>query len=224
MYYYTNNDNDYSYDSGVTSSTDSQESVDNTSIIIDLYGEGQFDSDNSDNDNSDYDSDMDSNDGIIYDIINVEDAQHFYSEKIHNKYYIGLSHIYMYNNCQQLLLSASVSAPIFFKHSYDNINDYLYYYGLTRITNHQVQILQVDVIQEGYLEIVTVLNKTHWLRLVQRHWKKIYKQRKETIQQRILPENLFYNEVHGNYPISVSYLPSLYGMLSHYNNTNKLIE
>ena len=71
MYYYTNNDNDYSYDSGVTSSTDSQEPEDYTSIIIDLYGEGQFDSDNSDNDNSDYDSDMDSNDGIIYDIINV---------------------------------------------------------------------------------------------------------------------------------------------------------
>lgn len=223
MYYYTNNDNDYFDDSGVTSSTDSQEPEDNTSLIIDLYGEGQFDSDNNYSD-YDSDSDMDSNDGIIYDIINVEDAQHFYSEKIHNKYYIGLSHIYTNNNCQQLLLSASVSAPIFFKHSYDNINDYLYYYGLTRITNHQVQILQVDVIQEGYLEIVTVLNKTHWLRLVQRHWKKIYKQRKETIQQRILPENLFYNEVHGNYPISVSYLPSLYGMLSHYNNTNKLIE
>ena len=219
MYYYTNNNNDYFDDSGLTSSTDSQEPEDNTSIIIDLYGEGHFDSDNSDNDNSDYDSDMDSNDGIIYDIINVEDAQHFYSEKIHNKYYIGLSHIYTNNNCQQLLLSASVSAPIFFKHSYDNINDYLYYYGLTRITNHQVQILQVDIIQEGYLEIVTVVNKTHWLRLVQRHWKKIYKQRKTIIQQRILTENLFYNEIHGNYPISISYLPTIHGMLSQYNNT-----
>ena len=220
MYYYPNTNNDYFDDSGLTNSTDSQETDDNTSLIIDLYGEGHFDSDNSDNDNSD----MDSNYGIIYDIINVEDAQHFYSEKIHNKYYIGLSHIYTHNNTQQLLLSASVSAPIFFKHSYDNINDYLYYYGLTRITNHQVQILQVDIIQEGYLEIVTVLNKTYWLRLVQRHWKNIYRQRKTVIQQRILPENLFYNEVNGNYPINISYLPSLYGMLSQYNNTNKLIE
>tara|TARA_E500000331_G_scaffold53738_1_gene47202 strand:- start:4607 stop:5269 length:663 start_codon:yes stop_codon:yes gene_type:complete len=220
MYYYPNTNNDYFDDSGLTNSTDSQETDDNTSLIIDLYGEGHFDSDNSDNDNSD----MDSNYGIIYDIINVEDAQHFYSEKIHNKYYIGLSHIYTHNNTQQLLLSASVSAPIFFKHSYDNINDYLYYYGLTRITNHQVQILQVDIIQEGYLEIVTVLNKTYWLRLVQRHWKNIYRQRKTVIQQRILPENLFYNEVNGNYPISISYLPSLYGMLSQYNNTNQLID
>ena len=215
MYFYNNNYNNDIDDYGSNDSTDSsinQESYDNTSIIIDLYGEGHFDSDN------DYDSDNE----IIHDDINVEDSHHFYSEKIHNKYYIGLSH--NYSNTQQLLLSASVSAPIFFKYSYDNINDYLYYYGLTRITNHQVQILQVDIIQEDGFEIVTVVNKTHWLRLVQRHWTKIYKQRKTVIQQRILPENLFYNEVHGNYPISISYLPSLRGMLSQYNNTNPLIE
>ena len=215
MYYYTNNDNDYFDDSGITSSTDSQEPEDNTSIIIDLYGEGHFDSD-SDSDYSDYE--------LIHDIINVEDSFHFYSEKVHNRYYIGLSHNYINNDTQQLLLSSSVSAPIFFKYSYDNINDYLYYYGLTRIMNHQVQILKVNIIQENGFDIVSVLNKTYWLRLVQRHWKKTYKQRKETIQQRILPENIFYNEVHGNYPINISYIPTLHGMLSQYNNTNHLIE
>jgi len=215
MYFYTDNYHNDNYDSGstdTTSSNISQESYNNTSIIIDLYGEGHFDSDS--------DSDDDSDSGIDYDGINVEDSLHFYSEKIHNKYYIGLSHIYNSNNSQQLLLSTAVSAQVFFKHSYDNINSYLYYYGLTRIPNHQVQILQADIIQEGGFEIVSVVNKTHWLRLVQRHWKKIYKQRKELIQQRSLPENLFYNEVHGNYPISISYLPSLHGMLSQYNNTD----
>lgn len=214
MYFYNDNYNNGIDASGSSDTTRSSQDTDDTSIIIDLYGEGHFDSDNSD------DSDMESIDEIIYDIINVEDSLHFYSEKIHNKYYIGLSHNSTYNNRQQLLLSASISAPIFFKHSYDNINDYLYYYGLTRIPNHQVQILQVDIIQEGGFEIVTVVNKTHWLRLVQRHWKKIYKQRKMVVQQRILPENLFYNEVHGNYPISISYLPSLHGMLSQYNITD----
>ena len=223
MYIYNGNYNNDNDDSGTDSSI-SQESHDNTSIIINLYGEGHFDSD-SDSDSDSYsDSYSDNDNDSIYYCINVEDSRHFYSEKIHNKYYIGLSHVYTYNNTQQLLLSASVSAPIFFKYSYDNINDYLYYYGLTRITNHQVQILQVDIIQEDGFEIVTVVDKTHWLRLVQRHWKKIYKQRKKIVQQRILPENLFYNEVHGNYPISISYLPSLYGMLSQYNNTNKLVD
>jgi hypothetical protein len=215
MYFYTDNYHNDIDDSGstdTTSSNISQESYNNTSIIIDLYGEGHFDSDSDSDDDSDDDSDSDE--------INVEDSLHFYSEKIHNKYYIGLSHIYNSNNNQQLLLSTSVSAHVFFKHSYDNINNYLYYYGLTRIPNHQVQILQADIIQEGGFEIVSVVNKTHWLRLVQRHWKQIYKQRKELIQQRSLPENLFYNEVHGNYPISISYLPSLQGMLSQYNNTD----
>jgi hypothetical protein len=215
MYFYTDNYHNDIDDSGSTDTTNSnisQESYDNTSIIIDLYGEGHFDSDG--------DGDSDSDSDIDYDGINVEDSFHFYSEKIHNKYYIGLSHIYNSNNSQQLLLSTSVSAHVFFKHSYDNINNYLYYYGLTRIPNHQVQILQADIIQEGGFEIVSVVNKTYWVRLVQRHWKKIYKQRNEIIQQRILPENLFYNEVHGNYPISISYLPSLHGMLSQYNITD----
>jgi hypothetical protein len=209
MYFYTDNYNNDDY--GSTDTASSSQYTDDTSIIIDLYGEGHFDSE---------DDDADSDSGIDYDGINVEDSHHYYSEKIHNNYYIGLSHIYTHNNNQQLLLSASVSAPIFFKYSYDNINDYLYYYGLTRIPNHQVQILQVNIIQEDGFEIVSVINKTHWLRLVQRHWKKIYKQRKELIQQRILPENLFYNEVNGNYPISISCLPSLHGMLSQYNNTD----
>lgn len=221
MYFY--NDNNY-YDatSNITSASDSDsdESQDDTSIIIDLYNSGQFNSDSeSEYDNeSDYHTDLDMNtdDGIEYDSIHVEDSEHFYSEKVDKQYYIGLSHIYNIKNTNYLMLSTTVSPQVFFKHSYDNINNYLYYYGLTRIPNHQVQVLQVDIIQEDGFEIVTVINKTYWLRLLQRHWKKIYKQRKTIIQQRILPENLFYNQVNGKYPINTSYLPSLYGMLSQY--------
>ena len=225
MHYYTDNDFDYFDDSDLTSSTDSQESEDSTSLVIDLYGEGHFDSDS--------DSDIFSTDGVEYDRIHIEDSLHFYSDKVHNKYYIGLSHNYINiglshnyinNYTQQLLLSSSVSAQVFFKYSYNDINNYLYYYSLVHIPNHQVQILQVNIIQADGFEMVTVVNKTHWLRLVQRHWKKIYKQRKTIIQQRILTENLFYNEIHGNYPISVSYLPTIHGMLSQYNNTNIFIK
>lgn len=222
MYFYNDN---YSNDLNAFGSTDTStsstpESYDNTSVIIDLYGEGHFNSDSdnaSDSDSSDSASD---NDGIEYDSIHVEDSSHFYSEKNDKQYYIGLSHIYNIKDRTYLMLSATVSAQVFFNHSYDNINNYLYYYGLVRIPNHQVQILQVNIIQEDGFEIVSAVNKTYWLRLVQRHWKQIYKQRKEVIRQRILPENLFYNEIHGNYQTNISYLPQLRGMLSQYNNAD----
>ena len=117
-----------------------------------------------------------------------------------------------------MLLSASVSAPIFFKYSYDNINNYLYYYGLVRIPNHQVQIMQVNYIEN---DTCSVIIKTYWLRIIQRHWKKKYKQRKYAIQQRSLPQNQLYKEIHGEYPPTILKLPSLHGMLSIYHNTNE---
>ena len=89
---------------------------------------------------------------------------------------------------------------------------------MVRIPNHQVQIMQVHILEN---DTCTVIVKTYWLRLVQRHWKKIYKQRNDIIQQRSLPQNLFYKEIHGEYPPTILKLPSLRGMLSIYHNTNE---
>ena len=86
---------------------------------------------------------------------------------------------------------------------------------MVRIPNHQVQIMQVHILED---ETCTVIVKTYWLRIIQRHWKKIYKQRNYMIQQRSLPQNIFYNEIHGNYTPTISTLPSLHGMLSDYQN------
>ena len=51
------------------------------------------------------------------------------------------------------------------------------------------------------------------------HWKKIYKQRTYIIKQRIKPDNQLYNSIHGKYPLHLSNLPSLHGMLSTYQNS-----
>ena len=49
--------------------------------------------------------------------------------------------------------------------------------------------------------------KTHWLRLVQRRWKKIYKQRQEIIKFRSKPSSLIKREMTGKWPKQSKIMP-----------------
>ncbi len=207
------------YTAPETSGSDSRsDSEDNSTVVIELDSADNTDTESIDSD--DYD-DM-SDDGIEYDSIHNEDAFHFYSEKENGKYYIGLCHLYTnlhahsYAPFTHWLLSTSVSANSFFRHSYDNINNYLYYYGLVRIPQHEVQIMQVDRLAD---ETCAVTIKTHWLRLVQRHWKKTYCKRRNMVRHRMSPQMQHYSQIHGKYPDCISRLPSLKGMLSMYQSS-----
>ena len=216
-----NNSNASMYTARETSGSDSE---DNSTVVIELDSDDNTDTETMDDDSgSDYDmSDYDSDDGIEYDSIHNEDAFHFYSEKENGKYYIGLCHLYSNRHThssapfKHWLLSTSVSANSFFRHSYDNINNYLYYYGLVRIPQHEVQIMQVDRLAD---ETCAVTIKTHWLRLVQRHWKKTYCKRRNMVRHRMSPQMQRYSQIHGKYPDCISRLPSLKGMLSMYQSS-----
>lgn len=70
----------------------------------------------------------------------------------------------------------------------------------------QPQIAQCVYLPGG--ECIAIL-KTFWLRIVQRTWKKIYKQRLHIIQLRKTPASLFYREVHGKWPPMCNRLPGL---------------
>ena len=62
-------------------------------------------------------------------------------------------------------------------------------------------------------ELVAVL-KTFWLRIIQRAWKKVCKERKSILMARRDPVNLSMREVKGVWPQSLRYLPGLKGLLS----------
>ena len=198
-----------------TGSDNRSNSEDNSTVVIELDSADNTDTETIDTDDYDDMSDYDSDVGIEYDSIHNEDAFHFYSEKENGKYYIGLCHMYTHSTSQyrRWLLSTSISANSFFRHSYDNINNYLYYYGLVRIPQHEVQIMQVDRLAD---ETCSVTIKTHWLRLVQRHWKKTYCKRRNMVRHRRSPQMQCYSQIHGKYPECISRLPSLRGMLSRY--------
>lgn len=69
--------------------------------------------------------------------------------------------------------------------------------------------------EELYYSIAII--KTFWLRLVQRNWSRVFKERKRIVALRSNPRSLFYRETHGKWPNDCIYYPCLYGMLSSLN-------
>ena len=86
-----------------------------------------------------------------------------------------------------------------------------YKYIISRPNYIQLHIAKVIYLSGS--ECVAIL-KTFWIKLIQRTWKKIYKQRCNIIALRKLPNSHFYKERTGKWPSNCINLPSLYGMLT----------
>lgn len=63
-------------------------------------------------------------------------------------------------------------------------------------------------------ECVAIL-KTIWLRLIQRTWKKIYKERQRILLLRCRPESLKYIQIYGKWSQECCFMPSLKGMMTY---------
>lgn len=147
-----------------------------------------------------------------YNEIYENDSQHMYSEKINGQYYIGISkYIYQFNT---ILLVNSVSPTVFFRYSFNRIYDYLSKYSVIRMQNAKVHIMKLDILSDGTYSVIL---KTHWLRLIQRHWKKIFKTRKQIIKKRCSIINILSREIYGRYPNELNSLPDIYGMMHCYS-------
>jgi len=57
-------------------------------------------------------------------------------------------------------------------------------------------------------EIIGV-KKTYWIRMIQRRWKKLYKERLNIITKRKNPKALMYRQLHGKWSPELSNLPSI---------------
>ena len=172
-------------------------------------------------------------DDDAYDHIYNEDEQHVLSDKIHNKYYIGKCYNFQediedsYSN-EHIFLSISVSPITFFRHSYSDIMSYLNIFGSFNCFNYYNNIFNRNRIQNTDImkaiviehsdnyQLYTVILKTFWLRLIQRHWKKVYKQQHCIIRQRCKIKNMRYREIHGTYPEKIARLPGIKGLLNCY--------
>ena len=150
----------------------------------------------------------------VFDMIYYDDFEFLDTEKENGHYYIGL---YEYIRSQsELLLGTTVSPKTYYKYTC-NVSRYLRAYSIIRnkYSTKNIHIMQLKIDTHN---TYTVVIKTYWIRLIQRHWKKIYKERMSFIQIRKRLSNQRHFELNGRYVSGNNNLPSsLYGMLGVYN-------
>lgn len=153
----------------------------------------------------------DEDDEIELDRIYYEDVNHLDSDKEDGKYYIGLCK-YLYRPKINLMLN-SVSARTFYRHSYFHVLKHLYYNSSVRLFQPKIEIMKLLVLEDG---TYSVIMKTHWIRLIQRHWRSVLKTRKEIIKGRMNPRSLLCRETTGKFPPGLRVFPGIIGMMRKY--------
>jgi hypothetical protein len=206
------------YDLDNDSDSDSIDSGSTIVFVNDLNGSEISSVNETDNEySSDSDNDFEEFDIIPneweYDEIYQDDSHHVYSEKEHEHYYIGLTKRTHSGGRDVLLMVNSVSPFVFFQYEFERIRKYLAEYSIVRVENAKVHIMKLCILEDG---TYSVLLKTHWLRLVQRHWKKVYAERKKVFRGRRNLANLKHREIYGRWPNGLNRFPSLHGLMMQY--------
>jgi len=165
------------------------------------------------NSDSDSDSSSDDMDDSVDEIYENDDE----FDKIHSHYYIGICKLIRTptNVDNHFLLLNAISAKMFAKYSYSTILQYLTEYSIIRTYQPTIEIMQLLI--SGVDQTYTIVKKTHWLRLVQRHWKKTMLQRADIHKRRCSLSSIKNFEVKGRYPDGLNVLPGLCGMMSAYS-------
>ena len=108
--------------------------------------------------------------------------------------------VFVYNDCYEFIENRNILSPI---RNFENIS--------TRENYVKPEIAECVVLESGHN--VSIL-KTFWLRLVQRRWKNIFRNRKNILRLRCQSTTLKFREVNGHWPANCANLPSIRGMLS----------
>ena len=153
----------------------------------------------------------------------------------YNKFTLGISEIYLpnihglienssQNICEKILVYCIFEADEFYDSEYEAVIDILKNcyeliyennnYNHPTIRNYRNIInnnnyIKLDIIQIEILpteETVCVI-KTFWIKIIQRKWKKVYKERKMLLQNMKNPLTLMKRECSGKFPIKIRNYP-----------------
>jgi hypothetical protein len=209
----------YDNDSDSDDSSLSDESEYNENFYLDMVSDNSSDIDSlSSRESEDSvimeldDFSDDEDDEFIIDQIYYEDVAHLDSEKEDNKLYIGL-YKYMPRPKFFLMLN-SISSRTFFRYNYYHVLKYLYYHGSVRLHQPKIEIMKLVILPDDTYSVVL---KTHWIRLIQRHWRSVLKKRKDIIKGRMNIKSLMWREINGKFPHGLNVFPRLIGMMRHYS-------
>lgn len=129
-------------------------------------------------------------DDIWSDIFDSEQASYVEDNLITGKYVIGLPG-YLRNTNEWLYLSG-VTPRSFFRFPFDDVSKYLQEFSLSYVHNPNIHIMALDIKDDG---TCTVVIKTFWLKIIQRKWKKVYKERQEYVRQMSRRVNMYAREL-----------------------------
>lgn len=145
----------------------------------------------------------------------IEDADHFV-ERTNGTYYLGICQYISSRNIN--LLANSVSQRVYFRNQHSDILRYLVNYSIIRISRPNIEIMKLDIQPDSSYSVIL---KTHWIRLIQRHWKKICRRRQEIMNLRKSMVFQKIKEITGAYPLGHNKTPTMRGMLSQYSGNTK---
>jgi len=152
-------------------------------------------------------------DYLYEEIDNVEYTFHQYQPELH-RHYIGSVVWLVSPKC--IVLGSVVSPRTYFQYPIDTIDRYLTGYDSEYVSEHNTHIVQiVDPFVPGFdmrlgnvfFYSIPVVIKTYWIRIIQRTWKRVYREKCAIIRSLAFLRKF---ELEGN---CVSRLPSLRGML-----------
>jgi hypothetical protein len=181
-----------------TSSDDDDEDILEDSDYLFHYSDDNDNDDFSDDELLEYETDR----IYIYEM-NFLDA-----EKEPLRYYIGIP-------CaveNDFIMNTCISATSFFHFPIQVVKMYLTAYSVFQSTNRtlpkQIEIMQLQIVNGVY----RVILKTFWLRIIQRTWKRVYKERMAAIERRKSVRAQMHREIYGKYPVGMR-LPTIHGIL-----------
>jgi hypothetical protein len=136
-------------------------------------------------------------------------------DKINFTYYIGICK-YIPRE-KRILFLISVSSRTFLKYSFERIRQYMIMNSCYAISQPKIHILKLHILED---DTYSVIIKTHWLRLIQRHWKRVFIERREIWRKRMLLASIMRKERTGRYPEGLNRMPGLNGLLKVYSTTH----
>ena len=115
----------------------------------------------------------------------------------------------------QLILSMRIQLYTFYKYTQEYLIPYMFYSSEIPInitlSSARTQIMQIKILED---DTYSVILKTHWIRIIQRTWKRIFKQR--SLYVLCLKKLSMNSSIREN--IRKKEYPGLRGMLGQYNS------
>lgn len=193
-----NNTNRHNRDNNQTDNAETGENNDDESTEND----SEYDETDDDEDD-DYGSEPED-----YRLITSE-LTHEQRERENAHYYIGLPFLCKIEGLY--LMNSTITARTFLAYDYSRVHAYVRNTSAYYVRrNTPIEIMKLYIHEDGLYEVVL---KTHWLRIVQRRWKNIYKERQSIIRTRSSIQNQEYFRLYGKYNRGTRNFPSIKGML-----------